>query len=74
MSQCGNLISDTHVRSLVVVEVYVPSYYIPCMFQAVEHSSRIDTFSFYYTVGPFCYGIVSRIGIFSHADTDMMST
>ena len=71
MCQCRHFVSDAHMRSPVVVEVYVPSYNISCLLQTVECCSRIDTFSLYYAVGSFGYGIVGRIGVFSHTDTDM---
>ena len=42
------------------------------MFQRVEGFSGIDTLSFYYTVCPFCNGVVGGIGVFGHTDADMM--
>ena len=72
MCQGRHLVPDAHVRPPVVIEMYVSSYHIPCVLQAVEGFPGIDTLSFYYTVCPFCNGVVGRIGVFGHADADMV--
>ena len=61
------LVADTHMRSSVVVEMYKPSDYVPCVLQAVEGFPRVDGFILDYAVGPFRNGVVCRIVVFGHA-------
>ena len=72
MRYCWYLVSDTHVRSSVVVEMNESSDYIPCMLQAIESLPRVDGFGLDYTIGTLCDGIVCRVVIFRHTYLDSM--
>ena len=60
-----NLVSDTHVRSVMVVEVNVSLDDLVGMLKGIEASS-IDTFYLYFTINTFRNGIVCRVVILGH--------
>ena len=45
-----HLISDTHVRSIVIVEMNVPADDITGVFNVIEMPLAVDTFNLYNTV------------------------
>ena len=67
-----DLISDTHVRSIVIVEMNVPADDITGVFNVIEMPLAVDTFNLYNTVGPLGYGVVRRVIVPGHADGDAM--
>ena len=69
---CGYLVSDTHVRPIVIVEVYEPSDDVPGMFQIVEGFSGIYDFGFYNSIRTLRNSIIGRVIILCHADSDTM--
>ena len=70
---CRYLVSDAHVRTVVVVEVYEPSYDVPCVPDAVERLPGVDGFSLDDTIGALCDGVVRRVIVFGHTDSDVMA-
>lgn len=67
-----HLISDAHVRSIVIVEMNVPADDITGVFNVIEMPLAVDTFNLYNTVGPLGYGVVRRVIVLGHADGDAM--
>ena len=67
-----HLISDAHMRAIVIVEMNVPADDITGVFNVIEIPLAVDTFSLYNTVGPLGYGVVRRVIVPGHADGDAM--
>ena len=63
-----HLISDAHVRTEVVVEMDVTTYYIAGMFHALKMFLAVDLFLLDDSVHPLGNGIVRRTVVFGHAD------
>ena len=72
MNHCRNLVTDTHVRSPVVIEMYEPTDDIPCMFDVSVRFSWIYPLRLDGTIDTFRQGIVRRFVVFGHADSDMV--
>ena len=72
MYYCRYLVTETHVRSPIVVEMYEPTDDIPGMFNVTERLSRIYFLRFDNAVDTFRHGIVRRFVVFGHADADMV--
>ena len=66
------LIPDAHVRSVVIVEVYVTSYHIFGMSDIIELPFPVDTLYLYNPIYTFRYGIVGRLVVFCHANRDVV--
>ena len=67
------LISDAHMRAMIVIEMNVSADDIAGMFNVIEMPLAVDTFNLYNTVGPLGYGVVRRVIVLGHADGDVMS-
>ena len=72
MYHCRYLVSDTHVRPIVIVEVYEPSDDVPGMFQIVEGFSGIYDFGFYNSIRTLRNSIIGRVIILCHADANIV--
>lgn len=65
-------IPDTHMRSAMVIEMYVASYDISCMPDVVEPASRMAAFRLNNPVDTFRNGIVGGFVVFRHTDGNAM--
>ena len=65
-------ITDTHVRSAVIIEMYEPSDYFPCMFDTMIRLAGIDLLRLDDSVYPFSHSVVRRLVVLGHTDTDMV--
>ena len=72
MRHGGYLVSDAHMRSAVVIEMYVTPDYIPCVFYAIKVPLPVDAFHFDNAVYTFGNRIVRRLVILCHADGNAM--
>ncbi len=70
MHNSGYLISQTHVRPAMVIEMYISPDEIPCMPDVIELVLPIDTFHLDDSVDALRNGIVGRFVVFRHADGD----
>ena len=43
-----------------------------CLIYILKMSVTVDSFLFYYTIHPFCNGIVGRLGVLGHTDGDVV--
>ena len=69
----GCLIADAHVRAAVVVEVNeVPYAFTGCIDIAVQWLT-VEFLGLYDAVDAFCYAVVGRLVVLSHADVYLMA-
>ena len=68
MYERGDFVTDTHMWSVVVVEVDVSADDVPGMPDVVEVTLSVDTFALDCPVDPFGDGIVRRFVVLRHAD------
>ena len=67
-----SLVAYAHVRTVMIIEMYIPSYHISGMGDVIEVPLPVDTFTLDYPVDPFGDGIVRRVIVFRHADVNVM--
>ena len=72
MYESGDFVTDTHMWSVVVVEVDVSADDVPGMPDVVEVTLSVDTFALDCPVDPFGDGIVRRFVVLRHADGNLV--
>lgn len=72
MHYARGFITDTHVRSAVVVEVDVALYHARGTLDGLEQPLPIEAFHFNYPIDTFRHGIVRGLVVFCHADGNAM--
>ena len=72
MHYARGFITDTHVRSAVVVEVDVALYHARGTLDGLEQPLPIEAFHFNYPIDTFRHGIVRGLVVFRHADGNAM--
>ena len=65
-------VPDAHMRSAMVIEMYVAAYYISCVPDVIEPASGMATFRLNNAVDTFCNGIVGGFVVFRHTDGNAM--
>ena len=43
-----------------------------CLIYILKMTVTVDSFLFYYTIHPFCNGIVGKLGVLDHTDGDVV--
>lgn len=72
MHYARGFITDTHVRSAVVVEVDVALYHARGTLDGLEQPLPIEAFHFNYPIDTLRHGIVRGLVVFRHADGNAM--
>ena len=72
MYERGDFVTDTHMWSVVVLEVDVSADDVPGMPDVVEVTLSVDTFALDCPVDPFGDGIVRRFVVLRHADGNLV--
>ena len=68
MRDCRDLVADTHVWSIVIIKVNIPTDDITGMDDVLEMPLAVNTLHFYNTVGSLGYGVICWVVILGHAD------
>ena len=66
-------VSNAHVRTLTVVELYETGNECPCVFKGGQLFPRIDAFRLQYAIDTLCNGIVRRLIVLCHGDCNAVA-
>lgn len=72
MSLRRDLVANASMRSLLIVELDKLSNTLLCILDALEAMFSVDDLRLQNTIHTFCYGIVRRLIVLSHADSDLV--